>query len=59
VANAFPQASQNLAFGSFCTAPHDAHDNPARRFAPHAEQNVEPALAAAPQVPQRPGIGGT
>jgi hypothetical protein len=59
VANAFPHALQNRALGSFCTAPHDAHERPARRFDPHPEQKVEPAVAAAPQVPQRPGIGGT
>src|SRR5205807_6968487 len=59
VVKAFPQALQNRALGSFWTAPQAAHDKPARRLAPHAAQKVEPALAAAPQVPQRPGIGGT
>jgi hypothetical protein len=28
-------------------------------FAPQVEQKSEPALVAAPQVPQRPGRGGT
>ena len=35
------------------------HEMAVRRFAPQAEQKVEPAVAAEPQVPQRPGIGGT
>ena len=59
VVKGFPHELQKRAAGSFCTAPHDPHDNPARRFAPHAEQNVDEGLLAAPQVPQRPGKGGT
>ena len=38
---------------------HDAQVKPTRMFAPQMEQNAEPALVAVPQVPQRPGNGGT
>lgn len=57
-ASGLPQELQKRPFGSFCTAPQDAHDA-VRVLAPHEEQNAEPAVLAAPHVPQRPGIGGT
>jgi hypothetical protein len=57
-ASGLPHELQKRPFGSFCTAPQDAHDA-VRMLAPHEEQNAEPAVFAEPQVPQRPGIGGT
>lgn len=57
--NGFPQRLQNLALGSRCAAPHDEQVLPIVRFAPHEEQKPEPAMFAEPQVPHRPGKGGT
>jgi hypothetical protein len=54
-----PQRLQKRAELSFCATPHEGQLRPTRRFAPHEEQKSEPALLAAPQVPQRPGSGGT
>jgi len=59
LAKGFPQRLQKRAELSFCTVPQDAHVSPTRRLAPQAEQNAEPVEFAAPQVPQRPGNGGT
>jgi len=59
VLRGFPHLLQNLAELSFCAAPHDEQVLPIMRFAPHDEQKSEPALFAAPHVPQRPGKGGT
>jgi hypothetical protein len=44
---------------SFWATPQDGQLRPTRRFAPQEEQKSEPTLFAAPQVPQRPGKGGT
>jgi hypothetical protein len=44
---------------SFWETPQDGQLRPTRKLAPHAEQKSEPATFAAPQVPQRPGSGGT
>jgi hypothetical protein len=44
---------------SFWAKPHFGHIRPTFKFAPHDEQKSEPATFAAPQVPQRPGSGGT
>ena len=54
-----PQRLEKRAEASFCSAPQDEQDKPTRIFAPQVEQKPEPALLAAPHVPQRPGIGGT
>lgn len=58
-ASELPQRLQNRAEMSFCATPHDGQFRPTFRFAPHEEQKSEPATFAAPQVPQRPGSGGT
>src|SRR6267142_3022460 len=55
----FPQRLQKRAEVSFCVAPHDAHLRATLRLAPQDEQNSEPAVFAEPQLPQRPGSGGT
>ena len=44
---------------SLCVAPHEGQVRPTFKLAPHEEQKSEPATLAAPQVPQRPGNGGT
>lgn len=58
-ATGLPQRLQKRAVASFCTAPQEEQVRPTRMFAPQVEQKSEPALLAAPQVPQRPGMGGT
>jgi hypothetical protein len=50
---------QKRAAVSLCFAPQERQVSAARMFAPQVEQKSEPALLAAPQVPQRPGSGGT
>lgn len=59
VVSGLPQLLQNRAAESFCAAPQEAQVTPACWFAPQVEQNADPAVLAAPQVPQRPGSGGT
>ncbi len=55
-----PQRLQKRAEGSFCCAPQEAQEAcAARRLAPQPEQKAEPEVTTEPQVPQRPGIGGT
>ena len=58
-AKALPQRLQNRAAGSFCSAPQEPQLRLTRRFAPQPEQKSEPPMLAAPQLPQRPGRGGT
>lgn len=54
-----PQRLQKRAELSFCAWPQEGQLRPTRRFAPQEEQKSEPTELAEPQVPQRPGNGGT
>jgi hypothetical protein len=54
-----PQRLQKRAEESFCFAPQEEHASETRMFAPQPEQKSESDVTTAPQVPQRPGIGGT
>ena len=54
-----PQRLQKRAEGSRCSEPQDEQVMPTFMFAPQVEQKAEPAELAAPQLPQRPGMGGT
>src|SRR5687768_8255046 len=58
-ARGVPQRLQKRAEMSFCAAPQDGQPRPTFRLAPHDEQKSDPATFAAPQVPHRPGNGGT